>query len=75
MHKYRSAKDNEYTGTVVLSSEFCEMNRYRQSRFKLQAFVLHYMISIKFYGNGTVHRKSVSINVQQDATVHSLFYP
>jgi len=27
-----------------------------------------------FYVHGTLHRNSVSINVQQDATVHSLFY-
>jgi len=26
------------------------------------------------YVRGTVHRNYVSINVQQDATVHSLFY-
>ena len=27
-----------------------------------------------FYVHGTVHRNSLSINVQQDATIHSLFY-
>jgi len=27
-----------------------------------------------FYVHGTVHRNSVSINIQQDATIHSLFY-
>ena len=27
-----------------------------------------------FYVRGTVHRNSVSINVQQGATIHSLFY-
>jgi len=27
-----------------------------------------------FYVHGTVHRNSMSINVQQDATIHSLFY-
>jgi len=29
---------------------------------------------LEFYVHGTVHRNSVSINVQQDATIHSLFY-
>ena len=29
---------------------------------------------VKFYVHGTVHRNSMSINVQQDATIHSLFY-
>jgi len=28
----------------------------------------------EFYVHGTVHRNSVSINVQQDASIHSLFY-
>jgi hypothetical protein len=28
----------------------------------------------QFYVHGTVHRNSVSINAQQDATIHSLFY-
>jgi len=27
-----------------------------------------------FYVHGTVHRNFVSINVQQDTTIHSLFY-
>jgi len=27
-----------------------------------------------FYIHGTVHRNSMSVNVQQDATVHRLFY-
>ena len=28
----------------------------------------------KFYVHGTVHRNSMLINVQQDATIHSLFF-
>jgi len=28
----------------------------------------------QFYVHGNVHRNSMSINVQQDATTHSLFY-
>jgi len=28
----------------------------------------------RFYVHGTVHCNSMSINVQQDATIHSLFY-
>ena len=28
----------------------------------------------KFYVNGTMHRNSMSINVQQDAAINSLFY-
>jgi len=27
-----------------------------------------------FYVHGTVHRNSISINVQQNATFHSVFY-
>jgi len=27
-----------------------------------------------FYVHGTAHRNFMSINVQQDATIHSLFY-
>jgi len=30
-------------------------------------------ITNEFYTHGTVHRKSVSINIQRDATIHSLF--
>ena len=29
---------------------------------------------IEFYVHGSVHRNSVPISVQQDATIHSLFY-
>jgi len=29
---------------------------------------------IKFYVHATVHRNFMLINVQQDATIHSLFY-
>jgi len=32
------------------------------------------MLIAFFYVHGTVHRKSMSINVQPDATIHSLFY-
>jgi len=29
---------------------------------------------VEFYVHGTVHSNSMSITVQQDATIHSLFY-
>ena len=43
------------------------------SVFKLIYFFFLFDIN-EFYVHGTVHRNSVSINVQQDATIHNLFY-
>ena len=50
-----------------------ERSDFDESLFKCfkQPEVTFYVL---FYVHGTVHRHSVSINVQQDATVHSLFY-
>ena len=46
--------------------------------FSFGVFKLIYFFCLfdmnEFYVHGTVHRNSVSINVQQDATTHNLFY-
>jgi len=41
--------------------------------FKLVYFFCLFGIN-EFYVHGTVHHNSMSINVQQDAATHSLFY-
>jgi hypothetical protein len=53
---------------------FEEILRYRKNTFAKQLKTPVVSKSYVFYVHGSVHRESISINVQQDATIYSLLY-
>jgi len=77
----RTNLNSHQQGHTSVSDDMKCMRREQHSNASGEMRVNHDTLSLlqqtryhEFYVHGTVHRSSVSINVQQDETVNSLFY-